>query len=70
MAHNIECQECGKPATFIVWGCCDYYRAAMCGVCAMVAMGQQWGAETFSCDPTDTEDLNAYMIATGGYGFN
>lgn len=52
-----KCRECGAPALFIVWGCCDYYNVLMCIDCADLALVEDWGAATPSCDPTTVESL-------------
>ncbi len=66
---DIRCQECGKTATQIVWGCCEFYRVPMCNTCAIIAVGEDWGRATKSCERTESEDLNEYMTRTNGYAF-
>ena len=52
-----NCTECSAPALFIVWGCCEYYNVPMCMECADLALVEDWGAATTSCEPTTVESI-------------
>jgi hypothetical protein len=56
-----KCTECDNEATFIVWGCCDYYRFAMCMDCADMAVVQDWGHATPACEPTSAEPMAEWL---------
>ena len=59
--NKMNCTECGKPATFMVWGCCEYYQYPMCDEHANIAQWEDWGRATDSCDPTDVEYMSEWL---------
>lgn len=60
-----KCSECDSPATFIVWGCCEYYKVPMCDEHSYLAVSEDWGKATNSCDPTDVESMSDWLARSG-----
>lgn len=57
--------ECNEPAVWMVWGCCEYYEYPLCDGHTQVAMNEDWGAATDSCEPTECEWLEDYIKRIG-----
>jgi len=61
----IKCFECDETATFMVFGCCEYPRDAMCDEHAYAAVSEDWGRATSSCVPTEAEPMSEWLARKG-----
>ena len=70
-AYGIPCEwredgtRCNDIAQWIVWGCCEFYRVAMCESHARSLANDPQS----DCEPIDLEDVDEYMVRSRGYAY-